>query len=308
MRRLILCSALLACVLDFPVSTFAQRNESVTDEYPLLALAEPVNANLDSSGADLPSPAPISSTESNVEEHVSSVLTSKMATGTADMKTAKSIPVIAPYAFILPVSLMGVGTASLLNENMRKANDYAKERIYSDGYENRIKIDDYTMVAPAIAVYGLNLAGIRGRNNFVDRTIILGMSTLICNSAVMYTKKLTGITRPDNSNIESFPSGHTASAFMTAEFLRQEYKNVSPWYGVAGYASAIATGYLRMYHNKHWLNDVIAGAGVGIVSTRISYWLYPKLKSLIPQSKGKTMVAPSYNNGAYGVSMVYSFE
>ena len=82
-----------------------------------------------------------------------------------------------------------------------------------------------------------------------------------------------------------------------------------PWIGVAGYAVAAGTGFLRMYNNKHWLNDVIAGAGVGILSTRLSYWLYPKLKNtFLNKGKSSTAIMPTYQNGAFGVGMVMNFK
>ena len=104
-------------------------------------------------------------------------------------------------------------------------------------------------------------------------------------------------------------NGITAKAFISAEFLRQEYKDVSPWIGVAGYAVAAGTGFLRMYNNRHWLNDVIAGAGVGIISTRVSYWLYPKLKNtFLNGQKSNTVVMPTYENGAIGVGMLVQIK
>ncbi len=62
---------------------------------------------------------------------------------------------------------------------------------------------------------------------------------------------------------------------MGAELLRREYWDVSPWIGVAGYTVAAGTGFFRMYNNRHWLTDVLAGAGVGILSVEAAYWLYP---------------------------------
>jgi membrane-associated phospholipid phosphatase len=90
--------------------------------------------------------------------------------------------------------------------------------------------------------------------------------------------------------------------------MRQEYKHVSPWYGTAAYAVAIGNGLLRMYHDKHWLGDVVAGAGVGILSTRVSYWLYPKIKQkFFKDNKNTMIVSPMVANGTYGASLVYSF-
>jgi hypothetical protein len=41
------------------------------------------------------------------------------------------------------------------------------------------------------------------------------------------------------------PFGHTANAFASAEFLWQEYKDVSIWYGISGYIIASGTGVLE---------------------------------------------------------------
>ena len=79
--------------------------------------------------------------------------------------------------------------------------------------------------------------------------------------------------RPDGSNDHSFPSGHTATAFMTATMLTKEYGHKSPWIGIGAYLVATATGLMRMANNKHWLSDVLAGAGIGILSTETGYYL-----------------------------------
>lgn len=79
--------------------------------------------------------------------------------------------------------------------------------------------------------------------------------------------------RPDGSNDHSFPSGHTATAFMTATMLTKEYGHKSPWIGIGVYLMATATGLMRMANNKHWLSDVLTGAGIGILSTEMGYYL-----------------------------------
>jgi len=88
-----------------------------------------------------------------------------------------------------------------------------------------------------------------------------------------------------------------------------EYKDVSPWYGIAGYAVATTTGLLRMYNNKHWFNDVVAGAGFGIAGTRLAYWLYPKIQHAFGSSSKSsgTVLMPSYSNGSFGLSFAKVF-
>lgn len=114
--------------------------------------------------------------------------------------------------------------------------------------------------------------------------------------------------RPNGSGFNSFPSGHTANVFASAEFLNQEYKDIHPWIGYAGYTVATATGILRMYNNKHWLSDVVAGAGFGILSTKVSYLIYPKLKQLI-LGKGHLNynLVPSYQQHSLGFSFNGTF-
>lgn len=210
---------------------------------------------------------------------------------------------------LIPSAMIGYGAFAIGSRELKKINEEVQQAMWANRENgSTLKLDDFALLAPAAAVYALNIAGVKGKNNFVDRSFIYGMSNLIGTGITSSVKRMSGVMRPDSSNRLSFPSGHTSKAFIAAEFLRQEYKHRSPWYGVAGYAVAMGTGFLRMYNNKHWLNDVVAGAGVGILSTRISYWLYPKMKAaFFPKSKTQTVVVPTYQEGAVGVGLVHRF-
>jgi membrane-associated phospholipid phosphatase len=135
------------------------------------------------------------------------------------------------------------------------------------------------------------------------------LSNAMMGITVYSLKKITRVQRPDGFGTNAFPSGHTATAFVAAEFLRQEYKDVSPWYGVAGYLAATATGALRMYNNKHWFRDILPGAGFGILSTRVAYWIYPAIKRKFFKDKPmNTMIMPWYQNGVGGISLLHAFN
>lgn len=138
-----------------------------------------------------------------------------------------------------------------------------------------------------VAVYGLNWAGIECEHTFAERTVILATAYSIMGLSVNGLKAAISEKRPDGSGNSSFPSGHTATAFMGAEFLWQEYRHTSPAIGVSGYAVATATGILRMYNHKHWLTDVATGAGIGILSTKAAYYIYPALHHLLFKGKLK---------------------
>jgi hypothetical protein len=222
-----------------------------------------------------------------------------------------------PYRMLLiPATMVAYGLTTLDNDALKALNAEVEEDVWIERTHKKTNIDNYLQYVPAVAVYGLNAVGIKGKHNFRDRTIIYAMSTVITTAIVGTTKKITGEWRPDESNSLSFPSGHTATAFAAAEFLRKEYKDVSIWYGVGGYAVAAVTGYLRIYNNKHWLSDVIAGAGVGIFSTDISYYLYPTISrwfskkhssSTTKSTSSSTMILPTYDKGAVGLVMVHRF-
>jgi len=214
-----------------------------------------------------------------------------------------------PYkSFIVPTIAIAYGFVSLNSDALKDVGEHFKKALSSEPPHGPIHLDNYLQFAPAAAVYGLNIAGIKGKNNFIDRTMIYLMSTAIMASSVYAVKNWTHQLRPDSSDYYSFPSGHTAEAFLSAEFLFQEYKNVSIWYGISGYVVAASVGFLRMYNNKHWFQDVVAGAGFGVVSTKLSYWLYPKIKKWISGSKPlHSMVLPSYNQNYWSVSFVHLF-
>lgn len=218
-------------------------------------------------------------------------------------------PALKKGMILIPVTMIGYGVLSLDNGELKKINREVKEELWLEKSHKQIKIDNYLQWAPAAAVYGLNAMGIKGLHNFKDRTIIYGMSMAFMSGTVFASKHLSKQLRPDDSNNQSFPSGHTANAFAGAEFLRREYWDTSPWIGVAGYAAAGLTGYLRMYNNRHWMSDVVAGAGVGILSTNLAYYLYPKVKKIFTGKKENTsnIVAPFYNQGAVGLSLVHNF-
>lgn len=262
------------------------------------------------------------------------------------LKTAQSIILIL-FIFIIPVSSLGAtdDLQSLDSDSIRVSDEHTfsykqliipgtlmlygtiemamapKNRLlnYAIGHEvithkpERFQIDDITQYVPAASVYALNLVGVKGKHNFKDRTIILGMSTLFMAASVNTIKYTAKVERPDKSSNNSFPSGHTAVAFMGAEFLWQEYKDVSIWYGIVGYTIAAGTGAFRIYNNKHWVGDVAFGAGIGILSTKLAYWLYPTVENRLfnkgqnKKNKNNIALSPFYNGQQGGLAFSMQF-
>ena len=135
-------------------------------------------------------------------------------------------------------------------------------------------VDDYLQYSPLLLTTGLKMAGIEGRSKWgryaVSTTASYAVMALLVNS-IKYSAREQ---RPDGSTCNSFPSGHTATAFAAATILHKEYGLTrSPWYSIGGYLLATATGCMRVLNNRHWVSDTFAGAGVGILSTELGYTL-----------------------------------
>lgn len=209
---------------------------------------------------------------------------------------------------IIPAALITYGVIGLESHTLKDINNDTKEEL-NEHIDNKFTIDDFSQYSTFLSVYALNAAGVKGKNNFKDRTIILTSAYLIMGTTVNIIKKTGNELRPDGASNNSFPSGHTATAFMGAEFLFQEYKDVSIWYGISGYVVAAGTGFFRMYNDRHWFSDVAAGAGIGILSTKIAYWIHPLIKKTIFKNKENLngVIMPVYNGKQYGLGMSMSF-
>ena len=135
-------------------------------------------------------------------------------------------------------------------------------------------IDDYTQYfGPAMTV-GLKLGGYEGRSDWSRLLASAAMSYGIMAGLVNGIKYTAKEMRPDGSQANSWPSGHTATSFVGATLLHKEYGLTrSPWFSVAGYGVATATGVMRVLNNRHWISDVMSGAGIGIMSTELGYAL-----------------------------------
>jgi membrane-associated phospholipid phosphatase len=211
-------------------------------------------------------------------------------------------------SIIIPTVLIGYGVVGLINPTLKDINASTKNE-FREHDDKKVNLDDYAQYSPFLAVYALNALGIQGKNSFKDRTIVLTTAYLIMGGAVNIIKKTSKVKRPDGSDTNSFPSGHTATAFMGAEFLYQEYRNVSVWYGIIGYVVAAGTGFFRMSNEKHWLTDVATGAGIGILSTKIAYWIHPLIKKTIFKDNDRRngIVMPFYNGREYGLGLSMAF-
>lgn len=173
----------------------------------------------------------------------------------------------------VPASLIITGLA--LNGNGPEA---AKNEIVEERNEHwrhfRTHVDDYLQYSPVAIAYGLDMAGVKSRTDLKNRTAILLKGELCMLGVTHLLKNTTHIQRPDLSDYASFPSGHTAQAFAAATFLSEEYGHRLRWIPYVSYGIATSVGALRMANNRHYISDVLVGAGIGILSMKLSYWTH----------------------------------
>lgn len=165
------------------------------------------------------------------------------------------------------VPLIGAGlSVQASNDNFKSfRNEYAKQ--YNTHY------DDILQYTPGMVMLGMKALGVEGRSSWGRMAVSDAFSIALMASVVNTLKHTVKEKRPDGSNSRSFPSGHTATAFMCATMLHKEYGHISPWISIGGYTVATATGVSRILNNKHWIADVMVGAGIGILSTEMGYFL-----------------------------------
>ncbi|MDR1525930.1 MAG: phosphatase PAP2 family protein [Tannerella sp.] len=212
--------------------------------------------------------------------------------------------------FILPAVFIAYGTAARFNRLPVRGLDYDIDREISKHVNRRYAADDYFEYAMPALAYGLGfIPGVNGRHSHRDRTLVMATSLIVMKGSVEALKRATAVERPEGGRRNSFPSGHTAVAMMSAHILYKEYKGTSPWIGAGGYLVATATGILRMTNRAHWASDVVMGAGIGLLSAEIGYMMLPVWHSLFGISgAGRQFTAlPAIGAGSAGISLACRF-
>lgn len=201
--------------------------------------------------------------------------------------------------FAIPTVMIGLGIYGTTDNNIINHDEIREERFeYFPGFTN--KADNYLQFAAIPAVFVMDAFHIKATHVIKEQLWLLGKSQLIMFSLVYPLKQWTHVLRPDSSANNSFPSGHTAQAFLAATFFYKEYGKKYPVLGIGMFTVATGIGILRILNNKHWISDVLAGAGIGILSVELAS-LLPSLKQLNKHKISASLV-PSYRSGHFNMT------
>jgi len=196
-----------------------------------------------------------------------------------DFFKSKTNPDVKAYKFMDDLTFVGVplfvAGIAIKGEKANFRQDYKNTHANTRLLTNfKTSIDDYTQFFGPVMTVGLKVSGVEGRSDWPRLMASSLMSYGIMAGFVNGIKYTAKEMRPDGSTANSWPSGHTATSFVGASILHKEYGLTrSPWYSVAGYGVATATGIMRILNNRHWISDVMSGAGIGIMSTELGYAL-----------------------------------
>ena len=217
---------------------------------------------------------------------------------------------VAEYHFdakqlIIPASAIAVGFAANSIDGMKDFHIINRRESVK-----RIRIDDYMEWGMFGWVFVCDLIG-KEKNRWVDQALLLVVSEAFNAALVHGGKNLFDEIRPDGGLL-SFPSGHTANAFLGAHLTYKEFRESSALLAYSGYALASFVAASRVYNNRHWVCDVIAGAGVGMLSVELAYLVYFPVRNAIARSinvrENKSLVmAPMVNQYGGGVYLSLNF-
>ena len=204
-------------------------------------------------------------------------------------------------AVAIPAALITYGAITAQGDAgiNREARTFVRKqfRPVSTGFDNTL------IIAPYFELAAVALAGVESRDDRINTLLIIAKGEAIMLASTYAIKYLSRETRPNGADNLSFPSGHTAQAFLAASIVHTEFRDKSQWYGVGAYTIATSVAALRMINDKHWQSDVVAGAGFGILSAHLAYLSHRNRWGRKSIGRDIGMVPAYFGNGASGMSI-----
>jgi membrane-associated phospholipid phosphatase len=200
------------------------------------------------------------------------------------------------------------GTASLTFVDQSVKDYFQSHRNKSEDYISRNILEHFGAEHSILLISGMFTYGMLANEKRSVSTALLALESFaLATLLVRVPKNLIGRRRPDAwppstpSDWDgpfqgtSFPSGHTTASFAVASVIAAQYRDIK-WIPIAAYSVASLAGISRIYDNKHWLSDVVAGAVVGtLVGNFVSH----------RSADSKLSVVPFGNSNYQGVKLSY---
>ena len=206
-------------------------------------------------------------------------------------------------AVAIPAALITYGAITAQGDAgiNRRAREFTQKqfRPVSTGFDNTL------IIAPYFELAAVAIAGVESHNDRINTLLIIAKGEAIMLASTFAVKYLANETRPNGSDNLSFPSGHTAQAFLAASIVHTEFREKSQWYGIGAYTIATSVAALRMINDKHWQSDVVAGAGFGILSAHLAYLSHRNRWGRKSIGRDVGMAPAYFGGGATGLTLTW---
>ena len=204
----------------------------------------------------------------------------------ADTSSQVTIQIETPKPTLFSRAWVPIGLSVISIDLLRDSTKYGLQDLIRSGVADtfRTHIDDYLHYVPIVTMYTADLFKVPAKNTVWNQTKFLIMSEALTSGIVWGLKIGLGIQRPNNGTYNAYPSGHTSQAFVQSQVLYNEFRETAPLLAASGFLFSISTGTLRILNNRHWVPDVLLGAGIGMLVTNIIYH-YEPLKNWNPFHK-----------------------
>ena len=198
---------------------------------------------------------------------------------------------------VVPAVLIGYGISTLQGHGF-----YSSYQAQADAQRAfpgfHFTVDNYLGYVSYLGLAGAELAGVHPQHDLLNTALLVAKAELLLTAAVYGLKYTTHVERPSSKDDHSFPSDHAAQAFLAASIVNLELRDQSHWYGVGAYGLATSVAVLRVLNNKHWESDVLAGAGLGILSAHVAYLTHQNRWGRPARGRGVGLtMAPMYFPG-----------
>jgi membrane-associated phospholipid phosphatase len=179
------------------------------------------------------------------------------------------------------------GLLFFLDEDIRDEVEDSRSSTTDDVSEFFERFGNGAISIPALGAF--YLYGYFGENAKAERTALIAVeSFLVTGLFTTVLKTATGRHRPSTGDSStsfdgfttdhnSFPSGHTSTAFAIATVIANEYEE-TPYIKPISYGIATMTGLSRMNDEKHWASDVFLGAALGYFTSKALLRLHSNKK------------------------------
>lgn len=216
---------------------------------------------------------------------------------------------IRPQQIVVPAAMITAGAIAVSNPRLCDWKTDVRDAFQRGrGTHRKANVETWTTLTMQVTTMAF---GPTPKHDLLDRLLLKVTGYTLLYTVMPITRRCVREARPDGHGNHAFPSFKTANAFMVAEQTRIE----RGWgWGMGFYAVAAGVGVMQMYNDRCYINDVLAGAGIGILASHAAYWLLPLERRWLGLDKKKRnkdsamFFVPTYDYSTQTVGFAFTAQ